>query len=115
MSPTVAPSIDGMNMKTGAQDGFFGPTNKENSEGAIKHNFFTGFDEISRPAFEAKRKKSPKSKSTTNKSPSETAPRSEAAANLSPSGEAPLQNNEGGVQPSNATQTKPPPEQGGPF
>jgi hypothetical protein len=28
-----------MNMATGAEDGFFGPTNPNNADGVLRHNF----------------------------------------------------------------------------
>ena len=41
VNPEPVPSIPGINMKTGAKDGFFGPRNPNNSAGAEKHNFLT--------------------------------------------------------------------------
>lgn len=32
-NPVEADAIDGINMRTGAMEGFFGPTNKENARG----------------------------------------------------------------------------------
>ncbi len=35
LTPEPVPPISGMDMRTGAQIGFFGPTNPANSEGAV--------------------------------------------------------------------------------
>lgn len=52
LNPVPAPPIAGMNMRTGAQDGFFGPTNKENAVGPERMDYLTKElegDEIKRP------------------------------------------------------------------
>ncbi len=55
LNPEVPPPIPGINMATGAQDGFFGPTNKENASGAVWHNFITKESEtLKRPQFAGK-------------------------------------------------------------
>ncbi len=52
------PPVDGLDMGTGAQRGFFGPTNQENAVGATRSNFLTLQDErIQRPKFGPKREK----------------------------------------------------------
>jgi hypothetical protein len=52
------PPVAGVDMGTGAQIGFFGPTNKENAVGATQSNFLTSQDErIQRPKFGPKREK----------------------------------------------------------
>ena len=45
LTPNEAPPIEGIDMATGAQRGFFGPTNKENTTGATKHNYLMHRDE----------------------------------------------------------------------
>ena len=50
--------VDGVDMRTGAQSGFFGPTNKENAVGGMHSNFLTLPDKrIQRLKFEPKREK----------------------------------------------------------
>ena len=39
LTPEAVPSVDGIDMGTGAQKGFFGPTNKENAVGGTRANF----------------------------------------------------------------------------
>lgn len=54
-NPEVPPPIPGIDMATGAQDGFFGPTNKENASGAVWHNFITKESKtLKRPQFAGK-------------------------------------------------------------
>jgi len=56
LTPEEVPSVDGVDMGTGAQSGFFGPTNKENAVGGTRSNFLTSPDErIQRPKFGPKR------------------------------------------------------------
>ena len=58
LTPEEVPSVDGVDMGTGAQSGFFGPTNKENAVGGTRSNFLTLSDErIQRPKFGPKREK----------------------------------------------------------
>ncbi len=38
LTPEEVPSVDGIDMETGAQSGFFGPTNKENAVGGTRLN-----------------------------------------------------------------------------
>ena len=58
LTPKEVPSVDGVDMGTGAQSGFFGPTNKENAVGGKRSNFLTLSDEqILRPKFGPKREK----------------------------------------------------------
>jgi len=58
LTPEEVPSVDGVDMGTGTQSGFFGPTNKENAVGGMRSNFLTLPDErIQRPKFEPKREK----------------------------------------------------------
>jgi hypothetical protein len=55
LTPEEVPSVDGVDMGTGAQSGFFDPTNKENAIGGTRSNFLTSPDErIQRPKFEPK-------------------------------------------------------------
>ncbi len=49
-SPEIPPSIPGVDMATGAEIGFFGPTNTNNIAGAQRHNFLTN-EVIARPVF----------------------------------------------------------------
>ena len=42
LSPEDLPLVDGIDMATGAEKGFFGPTNKENAVGGRRTNFLTG-------------------------------------------------------------------------
>ncbi len=39
LTPEAVPSVDGIDMGAGAQEGFFGPTNKENAVGGTRANF----------------------------------------------------------------------------
>ena len=58
LTPEKVPSVDGTDMGTGAQSGFFGSTNKENAVGGTCLNFLTSPDEqIQRPKFRLKRDK----------------------------------------------------------
>jgi hypothetical protein len=97
LTPNEAPPIEGIDMGTGAQRGFFGPTNKENATGATEHNYLTHEDEkIVRPTFSypPKRKSSSTVPNTTNTSdgtrsdttptPSERGGPSKAAKKLIP-------------------------------
>ncbi len=54
LTPEVLPSIVGINIETGAQNGFYGPTNKENAVGATRCNFLTK-EKIICPCFFKKR------------------------------------------------------------
>ena len=57
LRPEPVPPIDGVDMATGAQSGFFGPTNKENAVGGVRQNFLTdSCDRIQRPEFAPKTK-----------------------------------------------------------
>ncbi len=52
LTPEPVPPISGMDMRTGAQIGFFGPTDPTNPEGAVRSNFCMGVsDRITRPTF----------------------------------------------------------------
>jgi hypothetical protein len=52
LTPEVVPEIEGMDMLTGSERGFFGPTNPTNAAGATRSNFCSAFGEtISRPEF----------------------------------------------------------------
>ena len=51
--PEVVRPIPGINLATGAQVDFFGPTNKENAVGGTRSNFLTK-EKIVRPRFERK-------------------------------------------------------------
>jgi nucleoside diphosphate kinase len=56
LTPEVVPEIEGMDMVTGAEREFFGPTNPNNAAGATRSNFCSGFGErISRPEFGPKK------------------------------------------------------------
>jgi hypothetical protein len=58
LTPEDVPTVGGIDMGTGAQRGFFGPTNKENAIGAKRSIFLTADDErIQRPKFGPKREK----------------------------------------------------------
>lgn len=55
LTPEVAPTVSGVDMRTGAQPGFHAPTNTNNIAGAVLHNYLTSPDEsIKRPAFRPK-------------------------------------------------------------
>ena len=41
LTPQEVAPTDGMNMATGAQEAFYGPTNQENSEGGQRSNFLS--------------------------------------------------------------------------
>ncbi len=63
LAPEVVPDIEGMDMVTGAEQGFFGPTNPNNTAGATRSNFCSGFGEkISRPEFGPKKPSPPPKK-----------------------------------------------------
>ena len=52
LNPEIPPPIPGVDMSTGAEIGFFGPTNANNSAGAQKHNFLMHpLERIKRPTF----------------------------------------------------------------
>ena len=60
LAPEVVPDIEGMDMATGAERGFFGPTNTNSAAGATRANFCSGFGEkISCPEFRSKKPPSP--------------------------------------------------------
>ncbi len=60
LTPEPVPPISGMDMRTGAQIGFFGQTNPTNSEGAVRSNFCMGVsDWITRPTFGPKKQPPP--------------------------------------------------------
>jgi hypothetical protein len=50
LTPKVLPPIPGVNLATGAQVGFYGPTNRENAVGGTQSNFLTK-EKIVRPCF----------------------------------------------------------------
>ncbi len=54
LTPEHVPNVEGIDMKTGADCGFFGRTNPNNAEGATLSNFCTGLDQIDRPVFDSK-------------------------------------------------------------
>jgi hypothetical protein len=57
LPPQPVPHIPGIDMETGAQSGFFGPTNKENAVGGVRQNFLTdSVDRIERPTFAPKKR-----------------------------------------------------------
>jgi hypothetical protein len=57
LNPEPAAAVPGVDMTTGTQFGFYGPTNKENAVGGKRHNFgMMETDRIQRPKFEAKKK-----------------------------------------------------------
>jgi hypothetical protein len=52
LTPQEVAPIDGMNMATGAQEGFYGPMNQENLEGGQRSNFLSSqLERIKRPKF----------------------------------------------------------------
>ncbi len=63
LTPEVAPPIPSVNLYTGAQVGFYGPTNRENAVGGTRSNFLTK-EKIVRPHFVKKGAKK-KSRPTT--------------------------------------------------
>ena len=56
LTPEEVPPVPGVNMGTGAQEGYFGTTNKENAAGSKRSNFLIN-EKIVRPEFEPKKKK----------------------------------------------------------
>lgn len=50
LTPEEVPPVEGINMATGAEEGFFAPTNKENSFGGKRANFLTA-ENLDRPEF----------------------------------------------------------------
>ncbi len=50
LTPEVVPPIPGVNLATGAQVGFYGPTNRENAVGGTRSNFLMK-EKIIRPRF----------------------------------------------------------------
>jgi hypothetical protein len=59
ITPEDVPTVNGIDMKTGTEKGFYGPTNNENAVGA-KQTKFLMTEKIERPKFEPK--KPPKKK-----------------------------------------------------
>ena len=58
LGPEKVPDVEGINMATGAEDGFFAPTNKENAVGGKRANFMTKPEEnLHRPDFVPKQMK----------------------------------------------------------
>ena len=55
LTPEDVPDVEGVNMATGAEEGFFAPTNKENSVGGKRANFLTA-ENFSRPDFGPRKK-----------------------------------------------------------
>ncbi len=55
LMPKHVPNVEGIDTKTGAEHGFFWPTNPNNAEGATRSNFCTGFDRIDWPVFGPKK------------------------------------------------------------
>ncbi len=57
LTPEPVPAVPGIDMGTGPQLGFFGPTNKENAVGGVRQNFLVnGGKRIERQKFEPKKK-----------------------------------------------------------
>ncbi len=71
--PEVVPSVDGINMGTSAQKGFFGPTNKENAVGGTRVNFLTS-ENVERPKFERMKLKKRKAGDSDANNPGPPAP-----------------------------------------
>jgi hypothetical protein len=56
LTPEPVPPVPGIIMATGAQEGFYRPTNKENAVGGVRHNFLTSeAKRIERPSFAPKK------------------------------------------------------------
>ncbi len=56
LTPEALPALPGIDMATGAQTGFYGPTNKENAVGGVRQNFITVDGErIERPTFQSRK------------------------------------------------------------
>jgi hypothetical protein len=70
LTPEVVPPIPGVNLATGAQVGFYGPTNRENAVGGARSNLLTK-EKIVRPCFV---KKGAKKKSRPTNTPSQGSP-----------------------------------------
>jgi hypothetical protein len=61
LTPEPLPVVPGIDMATGVQTGFYGPTNKENAVGGVRQNFITKDGKrIERPTFEARTNKARK-------------------------------------------------------
>ena len=72
LTPETAEGSEGMNMLTGAQEGHFAPTNKENAIGAKKMNYCTHETErVKRPIFTPKIKQKANPDGTPTPAPSE--------------------------------------------
>jgi len=56
LTPKAVPSVDSIDMGTGAQEGFFGPMNKKNAVGGTRANFLTS-EHVEWPMFERKKPK----------------------------------------------------------
>ncbi len=54
LTPKGVPYVDGIDMGTGAEKGFFGPTNKENAVGGKRLNFMMG-EKVNQPMFGPKK------------------------------------------------------------
>ncbi len=55
LNPEPAPTVEGFDMLCGAEEGFFGPTNQDNSEEAPKHQYCCSeAEKIRRPEFASK-------------------------------------------------------------
>ncbi len=81
LTPEVVPDVPGIDMQTGAEYGFFGPTNPNNAAGATRSNFCTLFGgSIPRPTFGPKKpSQQPVSSSNQNMIPNEKGRPSAAA------------------------------------
>ena len=74
LTPKDVPSVDGIDMATGAEKGFFGPTNKENAVGGKRTNFLMGEeDKVHQPMFRPK-KPGKKRKETGDQTPGDQPP-----------------------------------------
>jgi hypothetical protein len=87
LTPEEPPSIEGIDLATGAQVGFYGPTNKENAVGAKRSNFLTK-EKIARPNFVPKKRKGLKKRSSPRRQGRES-PESLPAADAPPAANAP--------------------------
>lgn len=88
LTPEEPPLIRGIDMATGAQVGFYGPTNKENAVGGKRSNFLTK-EKIARPNFVPKKRKGFKKRSSPRRRILHESPESSRAADAPPATDGP--------------------------
>ncbi len=73
LNPKVVPPVDGIDMRTSAQKGFFGPMNKKNAVGGTRANFLTS-ENVKRLKFKQKKPKKRKAGDFNANNPAPPAP-----------------------------------------